>query len=99
LQWGASYVAALIELAPQGSTRIEQAVTSVFADAAKDKAAFYERSARSLKRVIGKLVAWNSAGEHALEVERLRASHRALCEGKADADPQRSLCQALWSDS
>lgn len=96
LQWGASYVGVLVDLAPQEGARIEKAVVNLFADAAKDKGAFYERSGRSLKRVIGKLAAWNTTGKHAAEVARLRARHTDLCRGIAVADPQRTLCEALW---
>jgi thioredoxin-related protein len=96
LQWGASYVGALIDLAPQDAPRIEKAVSSVFADAAKDKAAFYERSGRSLKRVVGKLVAWNTADAHAAEVKRLRARYDGVCRGIAADDTQRAMCVALW---
>lgn len=96
LQWGASYIGALVDLAPQEGARIEKAAVSLFADAAKDQGALYERSGRSLKRVIDKLSAWNKMAGHTAEIERLRARHADLCEGIAAADPQRSLCEALW---
>lgn len=99
LQWGAGYVVALVDLAPQDGRRIERAVMDLFADAAKDKGAFYDRSGRSLRRVAGKISAWNKSGEHAAEVERLHARHRVVCQGIAAADPQRGLCEALWSDT
>ncbi|KAF4530249.1 hypothetical protein B566_EDAN018407 [Ephemera danica] len=50
LQWGASYLTALVELAPKEHARIEQAASSVLKDAEGQSAAFYERSDRSLKR-------------------------------------------------
>ncbi|MBI3524694.1 MAG: thioredoxin family protein [Betaproteobacteria bacterium] len=96
LQWGASYVAALVDLAPQDHVRIEKAAMSLFADAAQDKAAFYERSSRSLKRAIDKLTFWNTAGEHTATIARLRVRYAEVCEGIAAADPQRTLCVALW---
>jgi tetratricopeptide (TPR) repeat protein len=99
LQWGASYVAALVDLAPEQGKRIEQAVTDLFADSKKDKGAFYERSGRSLRRATGKISVWNTSGEHAVEVERLHSRHLELCAGIAAADPQRALCEALWPDN
>lgn len=55
LQWGASYVSALVELAPQDAARIERAASALIADAAAQPNAFYERSARSLQRAATKL--------------------------------------------
>lgn len=97
LQWGASYVTALVDLAPQQSRRIEKAMMNLFADAAMDKGAFYDRSGRSIKRAVGKIGAWSKAGEHADEIGRLRARHRDLCRRIAVADPQRGACDDLWS--
>ena len=51
LQWGAQYVTALVELAPQDEPRLEQAVARMIDEAARDKARFDGRSARSLARV------------------------------------------------
>lgn len=99
LQWGANYIAALVDLAPQESERIEKAVLDLFADAAKDQGAYYERSGRSLRRVTAKISSWNESGAHAAEVARLRARHRDVCQGFGAADPQRKLCEGLWSDS
>src|SRR5574341_1066647 len=48
LQWGTSYVAALVELAPQDRTRIERAVSALIQEAGSQSGAFYERSARSM---------------------------------------------------
>lgn len=99
LQWGAAYVMALVDLAPQDGGRIEKAATDLFADAAKDRGAFYERSGRSLRRVAHKLASWNTSGEHAGRMERLRVRHRDVCRAIAEADPQHGLCVALWPDS
>lgn len=95
LQWGASYFSALVELAPQEAARIEKTAAQLFSEAAQDKGAFYERSARSLQRVGVKLVAWNAGGKQAAAVERLRAQLQGVC-GKLDAgDAQRATCDAL----
>ncbi len=95
LQWGSAYAVALIELAPQDGARIEKAVQQLWTEAAGQPNAFYERSARSLQRVAGKLQAWNAKGEHAAAVKRLQSQLEGVC-GKLDAaDPQRATCEGL----
>jgi hypothetical protein len=95
LQWGAGYLTALVDLAPQDAARIEKTAAQLFAEAAKDEGAFYERSARSLQRVGSKLVAWNTGGAHAGAMKRLQARLDGLC-GKVDAaDGQRAACEGL----
>ncbi len=98
LQWGASYLAALVDLAPQQDARIEALARALFAAAALDPAAFHERSARSLQRVGSKLAAWGRSGAHQAVLRRLSEGPDglvALC-GKLDAaDAQRATCDAL----
>jgi len=95
LQWGAAYLAALVELAPQDAARIEQVAARLFAEAGQDSAAFHERSARSLQRVGGQLAAWNRDGRHDAAIRRLQTGLGGVC-GKLDAaDPQRATCEAL----
>ena len=95
LQWGASYVAALIDLAPADAPRIEKVAAKLFAEAALDKAAFHERSARSLQRVGKKLGSWNADGKHAAQIGRLQAQLRGVCAKVEAADGQRATCVAL----
>ena len=94
LQWGASYVNALVDLAPADAARIEKAATQVFADAAKDGGgALHDRSARSLQRVGRKLATWNADGKQAATLRRVQARVDALCAKVPAAD--RSACKAL----
>jgi thioredoxin-like negative regulator of GroEL len=95
VQWGAGYVNALIDLAPTETARIEKAVASLLAEAARDSAAFEGRSARSYKRVADKLATWNTDGSKSPVLARLQRQLDGLC-GKVDAaDGQRATCQAL----
>jgi thioredoxin-like negative regulator of GroEL len=95
LQWGASYVTALVDLAPQDGQRIERAMQQLLDEAAAQPNAFYERSARSLQKVGGKLQAWNAKGQHAAVMQRLRTRLDGVC-GKLDAaDPQRATCEGV----
>lgn len=95
LQWGSTYVAALIDLAPQDTARIEQAVQQLWQDAGAQKTAFYERSARSLQKVATKLQAWNAKGQHAASVKKLQADLDTVCRQIDAKDPQRATCEGL----
>jgi thioredoxin-like negative regulator of GroEL len=95
LQWGASYVAALVELAPQDAARIEKAAQTLLAEAAAQPNAFHERSARSLQRMGTRLAGWNERGAHAAVLARLQLRLDAVCERLDGADPQRATCDAL----
>jgi hypothetical protein len=93
LQWGASYISALVELSPADASRIEKAAMRVFADAAKDAGAFHDRSGRSLQRVGKKLVSWNADGKQAATLKRLQAKVDVLCAKTAAAE--RAACKGL----
>ncbi|MEW6705372.1 MAG: thioredoxin fold domain-containing protein [Pseudomonadota bacterium] len=95
LQWGASYVSALVDLAPEDGVRIEKAVRQLWTEAGAQPNAFYERSARSLQRVAAKLHAWNAGGRHAAAMRRLTAQLQQVCARLPAADPQRAACEGL----
>jgi thioredoxin-like negative regulator of GroEL len=94
LQWGAAYVAALVDLAPQDAARIERAARQVFAEAATQPDAFHERSGRALQRVAGKLAAWSQGGSHDATLQRLRAQLDPVC-ARLPAGDERSSCDKL----
>jgi thioredoxin-related protein len=99
VQWGAGYVAALIELAPQDSARIERAASSVLGELQGQPDAFYARTARSVERMNGKLAAWaatrpTQAARHAT-VKRLQARLDELCLALPEGDAQRATCAGL----
>ena len=93
LQWGASYVGALVDLAPEDAPRIEKAAGQVLADAAKDAGAWHDRSGRSLQRVGKKLTSWNADGKQAATIKRLQARVDALCVKTSGTE--RESCKAL----
>lgn len=97
LQWGAAYLTALVELAPQDEKRIERAASQLIQEAGADSGAFHERSARSMQRVGAKLAAWNAGGKHAAAVQRLRAQLDGVC-AKLDG-PERATCAGLLKPS
>jgi len=95
LQWGSSFVNALVDLAPQDEARIEKAAGQLFTEAAKQPDAFYERSGRSLQRVGTKLQAWNKSGTHTAAIKRLQAQLDGVCAALDKAEPQHARCTAL----
>ena len=95
LQWGAGYLNALVELAPQDEARIERVARQLFAEAAAAPDAFYERSGRSLKRVGQKLQSWNKGGAHAAAVQRLQTQLGGVCRALEPTDVHRAACEDL----
>lgn len=93
LQWGATYVGALVDLAPQDEARIERVVQQLFTEAAAQPNVFYERSANSLQRVMDKLAGWQPG--HAAVVKRLRAQLDGVCRQLPPDDGQRAVCDGL----
>jgi thiol-disulfide isomerase/thioredoxin len=95
LQWGSSYVSALVDLAPQDAARIEKTVAQLLREAAADPGAFDGRSVRSLRRVGERLAAWNSDGRHDLVIARLKTQLDSVCASFDAADPQRASCEGV----
>jgi thiol-disulfide isomerase/thioredoxin len=95
LQWGSSYVNALVDLAPTDEATIEAATAQLWSEAASQSDAFYERSARYLQKAGGKLQAWNKAGAHRAAMARLQIKLDALCAAPTHSASERATCQAL----
>jgi len=95
LQWGASYVNALVDLAPGDEAAIEAATAQLWSEAAAQPDAFYERSARALQKVGAKLQAWNKGGAHRAAMARLQGKLDTLCAAPTHSASERSTCQAL----
>lgn len=95
LQWGSSYISALVDLAPTDVTAITTTASKIFAEAGKDKGAFHQRSARSLKRIAEKLALWNTADVHQAELAKLTQQLDGICKKLPSADPQRNSCNEV----
>ena len=100
LQWGLSYLNALVDLSPKNSAAIEKTAAQLLTEAAADPGAFAARSGRSLQRASVKLVAWADKTPAdkapAASVQRLRSQAQALCP-KVDVQAgQRAACEALF---
>ncbi|MBV1774459.1 thioredoxin family protein [Burkholderiaceae bacterium DAT-1] len=95
LQWGSNYVGNIVELAPQDEARVEKASLAVVADAEKAKSAFYERSQRSMKKLVDKLRGWSKDGQHEAVVKRVLVKLGDVCTRLPANDPQRASCEGL----
>ena len=95
LQWGASYLSALVELSPKDEARIEKAARLLFTEASALPDAFYERSGHSLQRVGTRLQGWNKAGAHTATIGRLQAQLDGVCGALDPVDPNRAKCEGL----
>ncbi|WP_137938032.1 thioredoxin fold domain-containing protein [Chitinivorax sp. B] len=95
LQWGATYIGGLVDLAPDDEARIDQAVTAVLSELNGQQNVLYERNRRSLEKVMQKLATWNQQGQHAAVIARVRSQLDGICNGLVSDDPQRAVCQAL----
>jgi thiol-disulfide isomerase/thioredoxin len=95
LQWGARYLGALVRFAPQDEAEIGKVAGQLLDEAAAQPNVFYERSARSLRRVSTQLRDWNRGDLHAAAWRRFDAQLRALCARIDAGDGQRATCDAL----
>ena len=96
LEWGASYVRYLIDLAPQDAAQIEKAAASVIGELRTDSGAFSGRSKRTLERMSGRLVAWNKNGSHDAALARLNAKAMPVCAPASADRTDRAACENLF---
>lgn len=92
LQWGASYVRALVDLAPADADRIERAARSVIGELSPTTETFHARNRGVLNRMGSKLVEWNQDGKNEAALSRLRAQLGAICTQLPAQAPERATC-------
>jgi thioredoxin-like negative regulator of GroEL len=95
LQWGASYINAMVDLAPQDSAPIEKTALKVIEDLDPTPDTFYERNRRSLERIGKKLAVWNKDGRHDDSLKRIRAKMASVCAKLPASDPARTTCTGV----
>ncbi len=96
LQWGSGYVNRLIELAPQDAARIEKAAAGVLAELEAVPETFYERNRRGLEKMGTRLRAWNSQGQHAAVLGKLKLQLNAVCAKLPPQDEARTACAGVF---
>jgi len=99
LQWGASYVSNLVELAPGEDVRIERTVTTILTELSKTENAFYERNRASLDRIGKKLTEWNKDGKHQPVFQKIHTQLDGICAKLPVGDPQKATCQSVLNKS
>ena len=95
LQWGASYINTMIDLAPQDAPRIEKAALKVIGELDPSPDTFYERNRRSLERIGKKLAAWNKDNSHEDSLKRIHAQMASVCAKLPATDPARATCRGV----
>ena len=97
LQWGAAYLGALVDLAPDDGVRVEQVAAQLLDEAAAAPDAFHQRSGRSMTRIAQKLAAWGAARPAAAApaLQRLQARLGTACRARDARDGQRAACEAV----
>jgi thioredoxin-related protein len=95
LQWGASYLGALVELAPEESERIEALARQLIDAAVAAPDGFEGRSGRSMQRVGARLLLWNKDGARRDALQRLHQRLDTACMALPSASAARGLCGSL----
>ena len=95
LQWGATYLTNLLDMAPQDDGRIEKAANGVLTELAATPDAFYERSRRNLEKIGEKMQHWNQDGKHQAVFGKVRTQLSGICSKLPAKDDQRAVCEGL----
>ena len=98
LQWGASLLGYLTELAPEDAARIEKTASGIVAEAVATPDAFFARNRSALNRVSTRILKWNADGKHDAVLARLREQVAPVCGAlPADIDAaDRAACEKLF---
>jgi hypothetical protein len=95
LQWGVSYVNALVELSPADEGRIEKVAGSVIGELEAKPDTFYDRNRRGLERMGRKLAEWNKTGAHGDSVKRIEVQMHGVCTHLPKGDAARESCERV----
>ena len=95
LQWGATFVNALVDLSPTDGARIEQTARRVLGEVDPVPESFDGRNRKSLSRMATKIQAWNRGDAHAPEAMRIADASRMLCAKLPASAPERARCGTL----
>jgi len=99
LQWGARYVTALTELAPDQPERVDQAILRVIDDLEPAPETFYGRNRLVLERLGVALQDWNSAHAHDAVVRNAATKMDGVCHKLPETAPERAICGGLLQPS
>lgn len=95
LQWGATYVNALVDLSPDDAARIAQVAQRVLGEVEPVPESFDGRNRKSLSRMATRIAGWDRGDVHAAEATRIADASRALCAKLPQSAPERARCGEL----
>ena len=97
LQWGASYVRALIDMAPQDPGRIESVALQVIGELEAKPETFHGRNGSALVSLGKRLRGWSDNNNEADAFGRLREAMDGVCS-KLPADaPEHATCDGVFA--
>jgi thioredoxin-related protein len=96
IEWGASYLRYLIDLAPEDAQRIEKVAIRVVGELPAQPGAFAGRSQRVLERTSERLVKW-SDGRHGAVLARVNATLAERCAQATLDAADRAACEGLFA--
>jgi thioredoxin-like negative regulator of GroEL len=98
LQWGATYVKEIADLAPTDLPRMAAAAGGVISGLEPRGETFYERNQRSLQRMARKLGEWQGSDPaRAQVVARMKDQLSKTCAKLPAKDPGRGNCEAVFA--
>jgi len=97
-QWGASYVRALIRLAPDQDELILSTAESLFDELPSSDDVFSGRNFRVLKRLNEQLVVWKADEDSEAVNTRFTARIESLCAAEVDGSIEKANCQSLIAE-
>ena len=95
LQWGVTYVNALVDLSPDDAARIAQVATKVLGEVEPAPESFEGRNRKGLSRMATKIAGWNQGDAHAEQATRISEASQALCGKLSEGAPERVRCGEL----
>ena len=95
LQWGVTYVNALVDLSPTDAARIEKTAQQVLGEVEPVPESFDGRNRKSLSRMATKIAGWNQGDAHAAEATRIADASRQLCGKLPAGAPEKARCGEL----
>lgn len=95
LQWGVTYVNALVDLSPTDADRIEGAAHQVLGEVEPVPESFDGRNRKSLSRMATKIAGWNQGDAHEAQAMRIADASRQLCGKLPESAPERARCGEL----
>lgn len=97
LQWGATYVRGLIDLAPDDQAQIEKVTVGMVEELRGSDDLLYERNQHVLAKLGEKLAAWKTSHHGQETVAHIQAHLDDVCRASTQAGAQRKACESLLS--